>query len=111
MPEHDTHQSRGPVIGFVPIDEAYRSPDSVVAAMMSAAQEAAARVAEGATWEGDEEILIPPAARPHCLKMAAIWRYAADHLQSSGGRFTRGDEPTPVEGAPDRSAPAGSRAC
>jgi hypothetical protein len=77
--------------------------------MMSVAHEAAARVAEGAMWEGDEEILIPPAARAHALRMAAIWRNVADQLQNVV-KPVSGGEPTPFEGAPERNAPAGSGA-
>lgn len=109
MRAHDFKPKGGPHVGVVLIDEAYVGPHSVVAALMSAAYEAAARVAEGAMWEGDEEILIPPAARPHALRMAAIWRSAADHLQNCVEPVS-GGEPAPVASAPERSAPAGSGA-
>lgn len=99
---------QGPETGVVLIDEAYFRPGSVMAAMMAAAHEAAARVAEGAVWEGDESILIPPAARPHALRMAEIWRRVADQLQDGMGSVSAG-EPSPDAGAPGRRAPAQCR--
>lgn len=101
---------QGPETSVVLIDEAYVRPDSMVAGMKAAAHEAAGRVAEGMTWEGDESILIPPAARAHALRMAQIWRQVADQLQDGIGRIS-GGEPPPDASAPVRSAPARSRAC
>lgn len=89
------------------IDDVYGKPESILAAMLAAANRAAALVAEGLEWEGDESILIPPAAKPHALRMAAIWQRAADHLQGGERSVSRGER-SPDRTAPARSARAGS---
>lgn len=109
MRAHDPRQTQGPHVDVVLIGDAYVRPESMVAAMMAAAHQAAVRVADGAVWEGDDDIVIPPAAKPHALRMAAIWRRAADHLQGCIEPVS-GGEPSPDAGAPARNAQAGSRA-
>jgi hypothetical protein len=70
-------------IGVMLIDDNYSKPHAIIAAMMAAAHEAAAQIADGAAWETDEEIAVGPSAKPHALRMAQVWRYAANHLQGS----------------------------
>ena len=66
------------------IDPDLTNKEAIVAALMAAAHESIARIADGATWEDDEEIRIRPDAKPHALSMARIWTRAAEHLQGSG---------------------------
>ena len=96
MPAHDCTERSWDLLegATVLIGGAYSRPASMVAAMMAAAHEAAAMVAGGARWEGDEDILIPPAARPHALRMAEIWRRAADQLERRDAPLKWG-EPAP----------------
>lgn len=95
MPTHDlARDEKGPAIAFVAIDEGYTRALSMVMAMMGAAHEAAAMIADGAIWEGDESILIPPGAKPHALRMAGIWRRAAAQSGDGEAPVNRG-EPTP----------------
>jgi len=98
---------RGRRVDVVLIDDVYTEPRSMVAAMMAAAHAAAAEVAGGGVWEGDEEILIPPAVRPHALRMATIWWRAADQLQKYDS--IKRDEPAPDEDAPEQNARSRSR--
>lgn len=102
MDSKDTRDRRRQV-GVVLIDDGYLRPKSIVAAMMAAAHEAAVMVADGAVWEGDEDVLIPPAAKPHAVRMSKIWRRAADHLEGCDDRLS-GGEPAPGAGAPGQSA-------
>jgi hypothetical protein len=95
MPTHDSaRDEKGPAIGVILIGDAYAQARSMIMAMMGKAHEAAAMVADGAIWEGDENILIPPAAKPHALRMAAIWERAAAQFEAGEFPVNRG-EPTP----------------
>jgi hypothetical protein len=95
MPTHDpARDKKGPAVGVVLIGDAYTQARSMIMGMIGAAHAAAAMVADGATWEGDESILIPPAAKPHALRMAEIWRRAAAQSEGRESPVTR-REPTP----------------
>jgi len=95
MPMHDRAQEKaGLAAGVVLIDDAYVRPASMIMGMLGAAHAAAAMVADGAIWEGDESILIPPAAKPHALRMAEIWRRAAAQFEEDKRPF-KPSEPSP----------------
>ena len=63
------------------IDPSLKRPKAMIAAMMAAAHGAAAKVAAGATWEDDQQVVIAPSERAHALRMAQIWRHATTHLE------------------------------
>lgn len=73
---------------------------AIVAAMMGAAHVAAAKIAVGAIWENDHEIVIAPCERRHALRMARIWRQAAIHLDRCE------EQPNRSASAPRRAGPA-----
>ena len=74
-------------------------PHAVIAAMMAAGHSAVAAVADGATWEGEEDIGITGSATAHARRMAVIWQRAADHLQGVERDLSGEAAPAPADRA------------
>lgn len=95
-------------VDLIEVDSALTRPKAIVAALLAAGHAAIARVADGAVWEEESDIVIEPTIQAHAERMALIWQRTAQHLQSQqatkASRLLRR-----IPAAPERSAPYESR--
>lgn len=78
-----------PGFSTLEIDPALTRPKAIVAAMIAAGHAAIARVAAGATWESEWDIVLDSGLEAHAGRMALIWQRTAQHLECQRPRASR----------------------
>jgi len=68
-------------LDFVEVNPALTCPQAIVAGLLAAGHTAIARVADGAIWHGELDIVLDAELKAPAERMALLWQRTARHMQ------------------------------